>query len=141
MTAEVLPESMKGEHHADFRSCLCTFDLSLRRLGRCSYLRQHSVRSSLYRTPDEDVGFWYRNLSSSLNELKSIPADAAPLEKSNMLMKLRETLVDQGETSVVVTVPPGISIFPYNTLFALWCAISAILAVVSGFASFASNDD
>ncbi len=58
-----------------------------------------------------------------------------------MLMKLRETLVDQGETSVVVTVPPGISIFPYNTLFALWCAISAILAVVSGFASFASNDD
>ena len=45
--------------------------------------------SLLWTTPDEDLGFWYANLKSSLDELNTLPGDATSLEKSNMLMKLR----------------------------------------------------
>lgn len=83
--------------------------------------------SVLYRTPDEDVGFWYRNLKTSQAELLLLPATATPLEKSNMLMKLRETLLDSGEKSVHVTLPSGISVFPNNVGYSIWLAISGLL--------------
>jgi hypothetical protein len=83
--------------------------------------------SVLYRTPDEDVGFWYRNLKVSQSELQSLPDNATPLEKSNMLMKLRETLLDSGEKKVHVTLPSGISVFPNNTAYAIWLTISGLL--------------
>jgi len=91
--------------------------------------------SVLYRTPDEDVGFWTANLNGSLAELRSLPATTSTLEKSNALIKLRETLLDHGAQGVEVTAPSGISLFPANTayalsgtsLFLLWC-MSAIFA-------------
>src|SRR5581483_461506 len=45
--------------------------------------------SILYNTPDEDVGFWYTNLSTSLKDLETMSPTASDLEKSNMLLKLR----------------------------------------------------
>lgn len=88
--------------------------------------------SVIYKTPSEDVGFWYKNISSAYQELDNLSADASPLEKSNMLIKLRETLLDQGgkEEGTVVTVPKGISVYPHNTVFALWGILSLILAVI-----------
>lgn len=86
--------------------------------------------SILYRTPDADVGFWYSNLSSALGELNGIEPHATQLEKTNVLMKLRETLIDHKESGVAVTVPEGISVFPNNVLFCLWAVFSAIIAVV-----------
>ncbi len=85
--------------------------------------------SALYNTPDEDVGFWVTNMRSSLGELKQIKSDATSLEKSNVLIKLRETLTERSEKTSTVRAPDGISIYPYNTLFALWGCISGILAV------------
>ncbi len=85
--------------------------------------------SILYRTPDEDVEFWYRNLEASLQELKIIKTDATQLEKSNVLIKLRETLLDHGQ-SVKVTHPSGISVFPYNIAYAIWGWVSFLLAIV-----------
>lgn len=86
--------------------------------------------SILYRTPDEDVGFWYNNLRQSLEELKTVTADATKLERSNLLMKLRETILDDGRDGVSVTIPPGMSRFPYNTGFCLWGWLSFILLAV-----------
>lgn len=86
--------------------------------------------SILYRTPAEDVGFWYTNLSSALGELNSIEPSATQLEKTNVLMKLRETLVDHQEGGVKVTVPEGITVFPHNILYCLWAVFGAITAVV-----------
>lgn len=83
--------------------------------------------SVLYRTPDEDVGFWYQNLSASLKELRDLPSDATPLERSNMLMKLRETLLDEGKATHI-TVPPGISIFPLN---GLWFVAGILFGMVA----------
>lgn len=76
--------------------------------------------SILYTTPDEDIEYWYQNLKKASEELSKVGPEATQLEKTNVLMKLRETLLDQGETGVSVTVPPGISKYPYNTLFGIW---------------------
>ncbi|MCX6723300.1 MAG: hypothetical protein NT094_04545, partial [Candidatus Staskawiczbacteria bacterium] len=78
--------------------------------------------SVLYTTPNEDVGFWYENLRSALEELQKVNPEASQLERTNVLMKLRETLLDKDD----VTVPPGISVFPHNTLLALLMVISII---------------
>ncbi len=78
--------------------------------------------SVLWTTPDEDVGFWYSNLRLSLDELNTSNPDASQLEKSNLLMKLRETLLDAGESGDSVTVPSGMSVFPNNTIVA-WLGI------------------
>ncbi len=85
--------------------------------------------SILYRTPDEDVGFWYANLKSALEELKIVKPDATQLEKSNLLIKLRETLLDEGKKTSV-TLPPGISLFPNNTAYSIWGLLSFVFAFI-----------
>ena len=85
--------------------------------------------SIIYRTPDEDVGFWYNNLEAALIELDKIGADATQLEKTNVLMKLRETLLDQGKEKISVTFPEGISVFPSNNGFAVWGFIGLLIAI------------
>lgn len=98
-----------------------------------SYLKSHSITSGytsvIYRTPDEDIGFWYQNLESSLKELEAVSPQATQLEKSNLLMKLRETLLDEGQ-SVSVTSPSGISIFPNNTAYAFWGILGLVMGIV-----------
>jgi hypothetical protein len=87
--------------------------------------------SVIYKTPDEDVGFWYNNLKASLLELKKVEPATTQLEKSNILMKLRETLVDHEKDGVNVTMPTGISLFPYNVIFGIWGIINIILLIVA----------
>lgn len=95
------------------------------------YLEKHELTkgytSVLWTVPSEDVGFWYTNLKQSLQELYMVKPDATQLEKSNVLMKLRETLLDVGEKSVSVTEPEGINIYPNNSIFFWWGWISAFL--------------
>lgn len=86
--------------------------------------------SVFYQGPSEDVGFWYNNLKSSLNELKKVTPETTQLEKTNILIKLRETLLDRNNSGDVVTVPPGISIYPYNTAYALWGIVALVLCII-----------
>lgn len=86
--------------------------------------------SVLYNTPSEDVEFWFQNLSSSLQELNKTTNKSTQLEKSNILMKLRETLLDQGEKGVSITHPTGISIFPNNVAYMIWGWLSFILMMI-----------
>ena len=96
--------------------------------------------SILYQTPDEDVGFWYTNLKSSLSELKSLSDNVPPLERSNMLMKLRETILDEGKNTSV-TIPSGIHLFPNNIAYAIWVFISIIIGCIGGVMIFMGIDD
>ena len=96
--------------------------------------------SVLYRTPDEDVGFWYQNMKASLAELKSIKPDASLLEKSNMLMKLRETLLDEGR-GTQVTVPRGISIYPHNTACTFFVIFSVVILIIGIIIACVKFDD
>ncbi|MFA6227549.1 MAG: hypothetical protein WC631_03710 [Candidatus Paceibacterota bacterium] len=86
--------------------------------------------SVLWDTPSQDLGFFYKNMKDSLVELQSIKDTATPLEKSNVLMKLRETLTHHGDKSTSITVPWGISLAPHNVLFAVWGVISVLIAIV-----------
>lgn len=94
-------------------------------LERCGWTEGYT--SLLYRTPNEDVGFWYKNLKSSLEELKKVTPQTTQLERSNLLIKLRETLLDQHGSSLVVTAPPGIAVYPYNWAYAIWGWLGTIL--------------
>lgn len=94
--------------------------------------------SILWRTPDEDIGFWYKNLKASQNELQNLKPESV-LEKTNVLMKLRETLVDTGEKSNV-TVPKGLAVYPNNLLWSVLLSI-AILAGFTGFIIFIVESD
>lgn len=89
--------------------------------------------SIFYRTPDEDIGFWYRNLNTSLRELNTLPAEATLLERSNILMRLRSTLLHHGEHGERVNAPDGIEWYPYNGLFATLWSLALLLLCAAGF--------
>lgn len=99
------------------------------------YLEKNDITSGytsiLYETPDEDIDFWYRNIKASQNELLQLPKDANTLEKTNMLIKLRETLLDTGK-GTKVTVPKGIAVYPNNKL---WGGLMTF-AMFGGFIGF-----
>ena len=87
--------------------------------------------SVLWRTPDEDVAFWHRNLSAAADELAAVKPDAAQLERTNVLMKLRETLLDAGDKGASqVTIPDGISVFPSNGAYAMFGTLALLLSFV-----------
>lgn len=72
--------------------------------------------SVLWKTPDEDIQFWYNNIKTSYQELIALKDDSPSMEKSNMLMKLRETILDHGDKGDNLTTPNGISRYPNNAL-------------------------
>ena len=82
--------------------------------------------SILWNTPYNDVGFWYNNMKVSLEELRSVKPEASGLEKSNILMKLRETLLRQGDKGTDIMIPSGISVFPHNIAYAVLGVFSLI---------------
>ena len=95
------------------------------------YLEENNLTegytSIVYKTPEDDIGFWYNNLSTSLNELLMYSDNLSPLESSNILLKLRETLLDDTQNGTKITIPPGISRYPNNTLYAIMNALSIAL--------------
>ena len=67
----------------------------------------------LWWTPKTDLKIWYDNLKATQAELSSTPATVSRLEESNVLLKLRETLTDEGEKGKTEVVAPyGISLHP-----------------------------
>lgn len=119
-------------------------DLAKTELTRAlRYIEAHGMTkgytSIIYNTPDEDVGFWYTNLKTSLKDLEDLGPNATPLEKSNTLIKLRETLLDHGNGSEQVTMPSGISVYPNNLGAALICVFGTLLALISGLVFLVTN--
>lgn len=84
----------------------------------------------LYATPENDIGFWYKNIKAAYIELDSMPTTASQLEKTNVLMKLRETLLDEVANSTMVTYPPSLNVYPYVGLFNSWLCITVALSIV-----------
>lgn len=85
--------------------------------------------SVLWKTPDEDIEFWFNNLKASQNELSKVDSTTSSLEKTNLLMKLRETLIDNGDKGDSLTVPKGLSKYPNNFLFGFLMWVGAFLIV------------
>lgn len=94
------------------------------------------VVSIFFHQPRNDIGYWYKNMTESYSELENLSEDATSLEKTNVLMKLRETLTDENQSGVSVTIPDGISIYPSNVLYFLWGFPSGILCIVFWIMTF-----
>ena len=100
------------------------------------YMEGHGLTqgytSVIYRTPDEDISFWYNNIKSAKTELEKVTDKTTALERTNILMKLRETLLDSGEKKADVTVPAGISIYPNNATYT-WLGLLSLLCLLASF--------
>ena len=95
--------------------------------------------SVLYRTPDEDLGFTYKNVKDGAIEMEKVK-NSSTLEQTNALMKLRESLMTHGEKGMQLNVPDGISRYPANGLFGFWFLGSVLLAV-GAFVAIVAMDD
>jgi len=101
-----------------------------------TYLKNNKMTdgytSAIYRTPDEDVGYWYKNLDASLAGLNAAAArtEMSELERSNILLKLRETLQGHGSEGTYVIHPDGISRYPNNGLWSFFFTVTGVLALV-----------
>ena len=87
-----------------------------------NYLEENNITSGQAKFfvayPKNDVSLWYENLKTAQSQLQEMIeiGEYTELEQSNMLMKLRETLLDDGGS---VTLPLAISLNPHGTLL-LW---------------------
>lgn len=111
-----------------------TPELALDRLNRAiDYIEAHGLTtgytSVLWRTEDQNVEFWYMNLKACQSELEGC-LDGSQLEKSNVLMKVRESLTeDSGDHGTQLTIPSNIAYYPDNAfyLFARWACYLILL--------------
>ena len=95
---------------------------------------------AFYATPECDLEFWYTNLKASLTELESLPTDADSLTRSNQLLKLRETIMDNGEKGTSVTAPPNVHVFPHPFLYRT-SGIGSFLGILVGLTVMAANSE
>ena len=99
------------------------------------YLEKNEITSGqarfIVKYPKNDIGLWYENLKTAQSQLQQMifDGDYNELEQSNMLMKLRETLLD-GE---YVVLPLCVSLFPNGTLL-LWLNTTlCVVWILGGF--------
>jgi len=85
------------------------------------------IVSIFLQNPNNDIGFWYNNMRYGYEEMIGLPEDASALERTNLLMKLRESLTDNEGT---ILTPQGIEIYPHNKVFFWWATLSTVAASV-----------
>lgn len=112
-----------------------TVELALDRLDRAiAYAEKNGwtkgYTSILWRTEDENVGFWYANLKASRQELVDAK-NSQQLEQTNVLMKLRETLTESTKDGTEITYPSGIWKYPYNGFYAAIAWVVNLLLLVA----------
>lgn len=122
-------------------------ELALSRLNKAiEYIEANHLTqgytSVLWRTEDENIGFWYENIKTCQSELASC-LEGTQLEKSNVLMKVRESLTDDSKDGTELTIPAGISRYPNNLEYGLWMWISCIVLTfcIGYFACYAAEED
>ena len=108
-----------------------------------TYLENNNLTSGytkiiIYK-PTNDIGLWYENLKSAQTLLQEACANdnLTELESSNILMKLRETLLD-GEGTI--THPICISMHPHSTALFWTNILICLLWVGAGFAGFGASE-
>ncbi len=100
--------------------------LSELRIAVANIEKQHLTHGSshvLYASPSTDLKFWYNNLQASITELERVTPETSQLETSNILVKLRETLLDHHEKGDSVTSPENITVYPnqFGYMIVEWC--------------------
>jgi hypothetical protein len=101
-----------------------------------AYAEKHNLTKGstgvIFDYPAYDVGFWYKNIKDARQELATLPASSSPLERTNVLMKLRESLTDNGQKGVEVTIPSGLAFHPHNKEWMIAEIVTLIIGVIGG---------
>jgi len=97
--------------------------------------------SIIFKLPRNDIGFWYNNLNESLKELESVPDSASQLERSNILMKLRGTILDETDKGTKVTHPSWLQVYPSQFATVGIFIIISLVSCISGILSWAELDE
>lgn len=108
-----------------------------------AYMQAHDMTSGntgvIWKQPANDVGYWYRNVLAVRDEVGTLSPSASPLERSNVLMKLRESLSDGGPRGQTLAAPSLIAWWPHNTAIVLWGWV-AILLLAGSFITILIKD-
>lgn len=109
-----------------------------------AYLESNNLTSGhtkifIYK-PSNDIGLWYENLKVAQTQLQEMQTtDYTELEQSNMLMKLRETILNDGGS---LTHPIGISIASnFTLLFWLNCVLWLPCWALGGIVAFCACEE
>ena len=111
-----------------------TAEMALDRVNKAlEYIERNNLTdgytSVLWKTEDENIGFWYENIKACKAELEAC-LGSSQLEKTNVLMKVRESLTDSGEKGTVLTIPGGIYKYPHNLAFFICMCLSGIIGFI-----------
>ena len=80
--------------------------------------------------PSTNITLWYANLKACQKEIWEMSVKGGnTLEQTNLLMKLRESLLN----NELVIVPEFLSMYPYQKVIILTLIISTIFCVLIGF--------
>lgn len=94
----------------------------------------------IFHQPANDLGFWYTNIKASRHELSTVTDKTSQLEKTNLLMKLRETLLDHGQHGNSVTDPDSISMWPHPWGYPVWLMLSIAITGLFGFGGYTAEN-
>jgi len=118
-----------------------TVEMARDELGNAlKYLEDHkttegytTILTPLWLPPNEDVGFWFRNLKASHTELCKVGPTTTQEERGVVLLKLRQTLLDHtGQRGEKITAPSGIAFFPYNLSWFLCGVVCVFIGLPGG---------
>lgn len=114
-------------------------DLALEYIERNNLTNGYT--SVLWRTENENIGFWYQNIKACKSELESC-IDGSQLEKSNVLMKVRESLTDNGDSGTKLTIPSGLCRYPNNAVYLIlgWLSVFVFIIGLVWFFYLIEND-
>jgi hypothetical protein len=101
--------------------------------------RTHGNSAVIFKTPGNDVGIWYAQIMESLKTTEEIikkGSGASQLERDNALMKIRETLLDVGESGTELTHPAHIAIVPYQVAIVVLWLVFLFMSIGCGVAMF-----
>lgn len=112
-----------------------TPELALERLNLAiGYIEAHNLTSGytsiLWETEDENIEFWYRNILACREELQNC-MNSSQLEKTNVLMKVRESLTDSNGEHTIIIIPKGLYKYPHNGLWAIG-ELASFLSIIIG---------
>lgn len=108
-----------------------TAELALERLNiAIKYAEDNALTSGytsiFYRTENDNIGYWYQNLKACQKELENV-IGKSQLEQTNVLMKVRESLTDNGQDGTELTLPGGIARYPNNIGYGIMAVLAFIL--------------
>jgi len=115
-------------------------------LSKCmSYVERKGITSGnsgiIFHPPRADLEIWYGQIRGARDTAKVIlgkdgSGSLDQLERDNALMKIREVLLDHGESGTTVTKPPWLSWYPHQGAILVWWVLTFVILVVGVLVSF-----